>query len=890
MLNAPLPLVTMSWSRLLLLLFVLSFILSSLVSLFFLDDFDDWGQEHQPLYIAHTQLPSLPHPSKPLHPSSPSPSLHPPSLGVFPPHPPSPHPLDSADNSSDPPAPDAALGVSLSHLLFASLDADDAAIDAMEARVRLARAAQHKTRPSPPSPYTSHPLALSNLTSHLHLTHLALTPYPPPPSPTHDGPAFRLLVIAPSPSSSRVEWYHRPAAPFFLPHPPALRHIVAEDWRPSAPPAEVEGRVSHSAVTPDLAWVALALTRLQPPFDYALALRLYGPGGGEMEVPLEGHQPVTALAWVGVGGGGNGTGEGKRSGARLMVARHLDTRRFRAFDVSEGEDGALVLEEGEDGPASGEGGGVGGGGVEGVGDVVSMLHYAEGDVDSVVLIDYDGRAQRQSPFGAALYALMPAAVVVASAQAQANDTGAAVVVKEVDEAGLAALVDAVTDEVQPPAVGTEEGVSVVSEEVKPSPAVDALDEALSQASSEALQAWQLRSVLPRYRSTGSMHPPSASSLITSSSPSSSYVVFASTPFLTTVDWTRHYNPIEIIHLHPSTAFTHIAVSDDGRVIALVDHQRDIILLQRAHTAPQAPRHGATEVKSQWEVALELILPTLLKRLPVLSASILAVPASGQSVEADVAAGEEDGVSAEGEATVAGLAVSAASERLYLCLLFEGGVLASFALDAPEEGEGRAGGSASDGLATDEAERRLLSGGGMAMTAGMDVVGEMLWLNWEFLIGQPPPAHSQPFLLPPSSFGRSSLTSLSVLCAFCRPRRHRLLRRLLAADEHHQQGAAADRGAVRGQRGPGVRTMPHTRGDALSTATLGVNRCSRRLARDGFSGRGREDPERDEWEQRCGAGAGDCWCFGLKGVAPAHLCSDEREEWMVVAPANSRAFA
>ena len=787
MLNAPLPVVSMSWSRLLLAVFVLSFVVSSLLSLFFLDDFDDWGGEaHQPLYIAHSQLPQQQPHVKPAHAHHGHAGQHHTAAallggggggggaaGLAGLGGPAPHER-SADNASSS-GVEAALGVSLSHLLFSGLEAEERAIAGMERRVREARAAQQKTQQPPTSPYAAQPLLLANLTQQ-HSAHLALVQRAP------DGDAFSLVVVdTRGPvglQRSTVEWYVRDARAFFLAAPPSLRHIVTDDWR-SVAVCAIPGAVSHSAVTSDHAWLALAVTRLQPPFDYYLTLRVFHRER-YIDVALPGHQPVTALTFL----------SHSAHSARLLVARRMDPRKFRAYDVRCVEDvgrseAALTVEEGEEGPTASDAvsGGLGSGA-----DVIAMLHYAEtGDTDSVVLVEYhEDRANRQSPFAAALYGFLPS-----RERSQANDSGIGEDKQALAEgSGPPQLSNAVSVGPLTPEAESdrepEESADLTHRTPPQLPSSAALVLSLpppsspsSSSSSSSLpspsSSWQLVAALPRYRSTGFPHATPPSALIASSSADQSYVTYSSTPFLTVVDRSRHFNPIEIIHLHPSTMFTHAAISDVGGLIALIDQQRDIILLQRAAHAQQPPpappqqqqqqqqqqlqqpQHHAThahghsyEAKSQWEVALELILPAMLKRLPVLSARIVAV--RGEQPRRDAAATREDGKGQAADSAEAALAappspstaVAPAAERLYLCLLFEAGVLATFALDVSEHaaGGGVGGGGpdgsdvsatagASDHSASDDGDRRPT-----ATLVGMEAVGELIWLNWEFLIGRP----------------------------------------------------------------------------------------------------------------------------------------------------------
>ena len=742
-----------------LLVLVLSFILSSLLSLFFLDDFDSaWtsGSAHQhSLHIAHSTLPitpphthpHTPTPHKPHAPHSPTHHAHSSSL---PSHtaghshstssPSSSSPLfhERGDNDTDG-ATDAALGVSLSRLLFSALEDDERVIDAMEQRVREAKAAQQRTKPAPTSPYATQPLLLANLTQQ-QTTHLALlqrTNAEPPAGEGADDAAatFSLLVVegvegaeGSGGERSRVDWYRRPAASFFLPAPPSLRLIVTDDWQVSGS-STFPGRVGFTAVTMDHSWLALAVTRMQPPFDYTLALRIFHNHQQHIDVELPGHQPITALTFL----------SHNATSATLLVARHLDTRRFRAFHLvqeKEEEEDGLRVEQGEDGPAvaAGVGGSSGG-------DVVRLLHYREGEEgeECVVLIEYDERLSRQSPFAAALYSLTrptdgsrvnDSQLTAASAPARAE---------------LVAVSDAVTHEpltpAQRPAPSTDVEAQPSSVEEQPSraAAVASASSSLSFPPSSSSSSWQLTSTLPRYRSGGSVHPIPPSALVSSSSPSHAYVVYASTPFLTTVERSHAFAPIEIIHLHPSTSFTHIAVSEVGSLIALIDQQRDIILLQRAQSAAAAYTSSppaAAEAKSQWEVALELILPSLLKRLPVLSASILTARqhAAPHTTTAVAAAASQQARADDGDSggPYSSSSTPPQSERMsapYLCLLLEGGVLATFALDASAGLDAAAVGSALDSSALEEAEVAVATG------LGIDAVGELLWLNWEFLIGQ-----------------------------------------------------------------------------------------------------------------------------------------------------------
>ena len=806
MLNAPLPLVSMSWSRLLLLIFVLSFVLSSLVSLMMIEDGDDWAaagdRQHAALLIAHSQLP---------------PELQQQAAGSHHTH----HKQQQAQhhsisNSASANAADAlhgggagqqaagadgggggggdgdgdaeaAQGLSLSPLLFSGLAADEAAIEAMEQRVREARAAQQRTAETaaaasaaapPPSQFASHALALSNLTQDC-MAHIALLPSPAlpaaPSSPSSLPAASSVLSLvlvqhwtassSPLPPlTSSLSRYTRPAGSFFLSSPPSSRHVVTDDWA-AAFTQPVPGLVSHLAVSSSHDWSAVAYTQHSPPHDYSLHLRVVHDRDGEQQTVdalLAGHQPVTGLS-LSVSNG---------SCCRLLVSRRMDETMFKAWEARVEDGQPLTLQQAEDGPAVNDSASASASGR----DVLRLLLYAErADSEGVVVIESDERGNSQSPFVAAIYTRM--------AQRDSGDNSShSSAAGGADTAQLLQLGPSISSEGLTAAATTDAGgndsLALNGSEAVSARVSDSSE--LSVSPSASSSDWRLTSTLPRYRSMATVHPIPASALVTASSASHRFLAYGCTPFLTAVDASHQFAPIEIIHLQPSTVFSHLAVSAAGGLIAIVDQQRDVILLRRtaaaAHrhshalpslpSSPAAPPSAPAELRSQWVVALELILPQLLRRLQVVSAQLLTLDrrteaeretpsdrdraskdgdSSGSVTEAESAAGGEE---------AAAVSSAASRDNLYLCLLFEGGVVASFALDVLEH-ELQLTAAAADSPSTQSVDGSVL--GSLSVSgvgSGVELLVELLLLNWELIIGLTVIVFSAAFSLQMSSITRA----------------------------------------------------------------------------------------------------------------------------------------
>ena len=399
MLNAPLPLVSMSWSRLLLLILVLSFVLSSLISILFRDELDPFTSDHhQTLHIAHSQLVQ--------------PHEQPKKQQTV---------VSTEHDASNGTAVDEESGVRLSSIIFGGLAAEEAQIEAMEKLVREARAEQQKTLPQPTSPFASRPLVLANLTTQP-FVHLALIPAPSSATLTAvpsfcqlsaDAAVFSLVVASINESialslerfsewgesAAHINRYTRPALSFFLSSPSSLRHIVTDDWElQSTLPIPFARELLLSTTTPDHSWAAVAYKTYElDTHDYTLhidvshlASFVHHPPSASLTLP--GHQHVTALTFLSF----------NSSSARLMLSRRADVRRFRVYEVelsaAPADGSELLVRELDEGGRSNSLGG---------GDVLQLLHYKErpgnGSRDSVVVIEYDPRGEAMSPFVAALY-------------------------------------------------------------------------------------------------------------------------------------------------------------------------------------------------------------------------------------------------------------------------------------------------------------------------------------------------------------------------------------------------------------------------------------------------------------------------------------------------------
>ena len=735
MLNAPLPLVSMSWSRLLLLILVLSFVLSSLISILFRDELGDpfTSEHHQSLHIAHSQL------------VQPQEATKKPQTVVSVEH-------DAANGT----AVDEESGIRLSSIVFGGLAAEEAEIEAMEKAVREARAEQQKTLPQPTSPYTSRPLVLANLTTEP-FVHLALIPAPsaaasavPPPSfceLSADAAVFSLIVVTINESivssleqpaligedAAHLRRYTRTAASFFLASPSSLRHIVTDDWQlQSSLPIPLAGELLLSAATPDHTWTAVAYKTLElGTHEYTLHIDISQllsnpPSPARASFTLPGHQEVTALTFLSF----------NSSSARLLLSRRADVRRFRAYEIelsmpttvgAESTASHLLVRELDEGARSSS---------VGSGIVIELLHYQErpqnSSRDSVVVIEYDPRGDSISPFNAALYS------------APSSDTDCCDgshdkqlrVLNETDDSNrseLVQVIDEATQHTLVPANTTNTTGAAAHNDTHNHTALDQLPSSTQLLYPDPKTLWTLAAnPFPRYRAIHSLWPLPPAALIHSSSPSHSFVSFASTPFLTTVDHHRHFEPIEIIHLHPNTVFTHMAVNQHATLIALIDRQRDVILLERKQPPPvtaeaasgRGGKSGGGEGKTQWEVALELLLPPMLKRLDVLSAAIVCVNRSTQTADATQSSpSRPTSTAAPSPPSTSLSSVSAATDRTYLAVLFTSGVLATFDLDVDDRDWSGGGGLGDE-----------LGGGGVLGLLGVTVLGDAIALNWEFLIG------------------------------------------------------------------------------------------------------------------------------------------------------------
>ena len=731
MLNAPLPLVSMSWSRLLLLILVLSFVLSSLISILFRDELDPFTSDHhQTLHIAHSQLVQPHEPTKKVQ-------------AV----------VSTEHEVGNGTAVEEESGIRLSPIVFGGLAAEEAEIEAMEKTVREARAEQQKTLPQPTSPFTSRPLVLANLTTQP-FVHLALIPAPSAAAPavahsalcqlSADDAVFSLVVASINQSiassleqpsmwsdaTAYVNRYTRPATSFFLASPSSLRHIVTDDWElQSSLPIPFARELLVSATTPDHTWAAVAYKTYElDTHEFALHIDvshlsslLHLPPRVALELP--GHQDVTALTFLSF----------NTSSARLMLSRRADVRRFRVYEIEltvaatdshETSEPKLVVRELDEGARSGS---------LSSGAVIELLHYKErpesNSRDSVVVIEYDRQGDSISPFNAALYSA-PRVETDGDDNGQSHPQRSSSDTDDSNRTELVQLSDEATYTTLIPANTTTTTAST------PLSADSHNDTAVEQPPQSAYPdpktLWTLAaSPFPRYRAIHTLWPLPPAALIHSSSPSHTFVSFASTPFLTTVDHHRHFEPIEIIHLHPNTVFTHMAVNEQATLIALIDRQRDVILLERKQHPPvgvevtggRGGKGGSGEGKTQWEVALELLLPPMLKRLDVLSASIMCVNRSSQTFDPSASP-----TSSPLSTTAASLAPSsspatATTDRTYLTILFTTGVLATFALDVDDR-EWSVGSGLEDEL----------GGGGLLGLLGVTVLGDAIALNWEFLIG------------------------------------------------------------------------------------------------------------------------------------------------------------
>ena len=772
MLNAPLPLVSMSWSRLLLLITVLSFVLASLISILFLDELDPLSDHHQSLHIAHSQLVQPQEQPKKLH------------------------TLVAADHDSgNGTAQDEDIGIRLSPLVFGGLAAEEADIEAMEKRVRAARAEQQKTLPQPTSPFTSAPLALANLTTDP-LIHLALIPplsaaaaaSQPLPSASHcqlaaDTALFSLVVVSINESiasslsslvntsnagqaAASMRRYTRPAASFFLASPSSLRHIVTDDWElQSSVDIALAHKLQLFATTSDHSWAAATYATYDfDTTDFTLHLlvshlRSFVADPPHVTVTLPGHQDVTALTFLSF----------NASSARFMLSRRADVRRFRVYQVeltdaaAADSDGAtspqLVVRQLDEGASKDSFDGS---------VVIHLLHYREqsdDSRDSVVAIEYDRRSESVSPFSAALYSAPQQETESSTddlskppnSSNDTDDSNSTELAQVNEEATLTTLIPVHTTNTTTADTTTiasnithhdnnnnNNNNNNTSANYQPPPTTPPI-----YPPPAAL--WTLAAnPFPRYRAIHSLFPLPPQALIHSSSPSHNFITFASTPFLTTVDRYHHFEPIEIIHLHPNTVFTHLAVNEQATLIALVDGQRDVILLERKAQPAQSVAVGlgvegvaggggggrggrsGGDGKMQWEVALELLLPPMLKRLDVLSASIVCINRTTHPADTPASTPttptEQPATTAPTTATTQSHP-SFVTDRTYLTLLFSTGVLATFALDVDDhDWAGGSGGMVDDELGGGS------GAGGVLSLLGVTVLGDAIALNWEFLIG------------------------------------------------------------------------------------------------------------------------------------------------------------
>ncbi|SPQ98003.1 unnamed protein product (mitochondrion) [Plasmodiophora brassicae] len=102
-----------------------------------------------------------------------------------------------------------------------------------------------------------------------------------------------------------------------------------------------------------------------------------------------------------------------------------------------------------------------------------------------------------------------------------------------------------------------------------------------------------------------------SNFVIASSPNTACIT--STPFVMTIDSSLAAKPIKIINLDPRLQFTHVALDDDGDLIALADSFNSLVFLARA-TDRYAPVH--------WEVQMEFSVPAELSHLRIMSIALL----------------------------------------------------------------------------------------------------------------------------------------------------------------------------------------------------------------------------------------------------------------------------
>ena len=104
-------------------------------------------------------------------------------------------------------------------------------------------------------------------------------------------------------------------------------------------------------------------------------------------------------------------------------------------------------------------------------------------------------------------------------------------------------------------------------------------------------------------------PASAEHRPTSSS-ASSFVAVVSAPYILTVDESRHFAPIELVHAQSGLSFRAVAANALHSLLAIIDNFNDLILLQR--TSAEMQRAG----ELQWQVAMELRMPERFHKLVI----------------------------------------------------------------------------------------------------------------------------------------------------------------------------------------------------------------------------------------------------------------------------------
>ena len=87
-------------------------------------------------------------------------------------------------------------------------------------------------------------------------------------------------------------------------------------------------------------------------------------------------------------------------------------------------------------------------------------------------------------------------------------------------------------------------------------------------------------------------------LVTAASANHRFVAFAQVPLITTIDGNHNFEPIEIVHLEPETAFTGLAFNQKGTILAVADNHQDIIILHRTEQAAQQYKYDQQQQQQQ----------------------------------------------------------------------------------------------------------------------------------------------------------------------------------------------------------------------------------------------------------------------------------------------------